>query len=259
MPRLPGSLSADVYDGLKDYICSEAADKYGVDREQRIEKLRDYDDALRDPRHNNNKSLPTLYTLPNLLSVANISLKDIYKDLWGVELTWPDEQAEEVANIMDGFSGNVYMERFAENLCGLVHTFIEPWWEDGDTGEGRLLNPTERIKNVYMKRVSLDERPNLPEDVQEILKRLVLMFHGVSHLELPRLCEVLHVSMHWVVGYPPEVLVLGKNKYTEMFMDDFLRLSANHRSMFADLVSASPDFVRKSFLDFFKGKEGSEE
>ena len=247
MPRLPSSLSAEIYAELGDYICSHAADKYGVDFDRRIADFKVYDESLLDVYHYNRPVYPTLYTLPALLKVAGMTVQDVYNDVWHIPLHWPDNQATYVAAILDEIGNDPAHHPILDQICYLIHSFIEPWWDDDTSTEekGKYTNPTSRIKHIYMRRIALDERDSLPDDVKDTFIGLTVKMHGASHLEIPRLCEVLHVSMHWVIGYPPEVLVLGKNSYTERFMDDFLRLPLNQRNHFEQIVTELPDFLKR--------------
>lgn len=250
MARYPTSLSPEVYDELAQYICSHAADKYGVDYEQRIAAFRKYDVSLIDTNHYNKKLIPTLYMLPDMLSVAGMTVKDVYDDVWHTPLNWPDQQSADVAAVIDTMGLTHQADVFLDQLCLLIHPFIESWWDSDSKTEqkGKSTNPAFRIKNAYLKKIDLDTRTKLPKNVQDIITGILIQYRCASHLEIPLLCDTLKLPFHWVVGYSPEILVLGKCPYTERFMDDFIRLPARQREYFEQVVMDMPAFLHKNSI-----------
>lgn len=241
--RTPNVLSADEYNRLKDFVCSHDADKYGIPYEQRVREFEKYDNSMYDSNHRPYAKLyPSLHSLPKALSIAGMGIKDVYNDVWDTPLRWPDEQSERVASTIDAMCEDSENMPFINQLCSTIRSYIASWW---DTEEWTSSNITGRVKFCYKKIFALDERASLPSDVQSIMERLVLKSNSITALELPRICEVFHVSFHWLVGYPSSVLVLGKNPITEEFMDVYMRLSQGHRDHFEALILKAPEFITK--------------
>lgn len=166
-------------------------------------------------------------SLSDILRIWGLNGRKALENM-GVEMDWPSQEFQTVAELCDGFDGQA-MERVTRSAFALA----SDWWQ---SEEIRKAQPSERAKALLRSKVPFSEQKNAPE----MLKRAIDDTRGTTSIPISAFNEIaayLQVSPHWLLRFAPDVALLGSRAATDVILDAFSFMPGEARRIFIDALN----------------------
>ena len=195
--------------------------------------------------------------LPDALSVARMSIADLYKAA-GIEVQWPSKDARRIASACTALKPDVF-----QSVYSLALELSPKFWQNDPAFITAC--PSIRVMRIFKHKFTLKERhmiiDSVGKDRAEYWKRDLLRnggFSSIRTIDLPSIANSMGISLHWLMkqDFPtPTVngnitdsaessdavtfaksVVLAKNYDIEMILTAFMFMPPRIQSAFKSAV-----------------------
>lgn len=246
---LPGveaaSFSTDLDRFVKDFIYSDAADKYGRSREERIRLYEQFRDANLYSLKKVEKKLSHRHIPVILDIIGNITLRELFIES-GIPVNWPNIQCEQMVVMFEALD-----KKDVVGITDLCRRLCPTCMKEASALDH---NPTKRALEYFQHTFSsvVGSRQiftQIPKELSDTIKKIRTGKKTVIPFEqLPILVEKMSTSLKWIFAQSEDVAVMCRDLHVDNAMDMYLRLPEDNRKRIA--------FIVESLYEDKKKKEG---
>ena len=196
------------------------------------------------------------HALPQLLKIAGLSYKDFLELVAGedgvpAQLRWASATEEKMCTLCDRLNAKERNEVYALILRCLPDKLKELLFAPATTGN-KLFDAAEchniSIDEIWQKiklnpdAEAMGDKSNIDYMLSNIYLYRKDPMRSCDLLplgDIPRLCEIFDVSMHWVLSLDKHTCILAKKGETEVIMDAFCLLPATYQTFVYNCVKAA--------------------